>query len=199
MPDYTRTGELMISKGFLSQEQLDEALKLQKLIPRRIGELLQDLGYAKDEHVAMCLSEQYDYPFLDLKNVEIDPDAVNLLDGETALKYCILPFKFLQDAVECAIGDPIDVISTDTISRILGKKLVLHISPVSQLIASIKSLYNHTPSPENELTVKPLMNKKRRPHRQRDREALLAALDKSQKTSRRQSKKSQVTEGRKSA
>ena len=42
-----KLGEILLRLGYVHPEQVTEALELQKIRPKRIGELLMDLGYIR--------------------------------------------------------------------------------------------------------------------------------------------------------
>ncbi len=64
---------IFLSMGCVHEEQIEEALEIQKLRPRRIGQVLLDLGYIEEDHLLEALSEQFDIPFE--KDISADLDA----------------------------------------------------------------------------------------------------------------------------
>ena len=76
-----RLGSLLIEKGFLRREQLEDALELQKSKGRGrlLGEILVDEGFCSEDHVVECLAAEYDYPYAKLDPRLCDPAAVDLL------------------------------------------------------------------------------------------------------------------------
>ena len=44
-------GQILLQKGLITQEQLDEALKVQKNTTEQVGRILVDLGYVTDRDV----------------------------------------------------------------------------------------------------------------------------------------------------
>lgn len=50
-PNPLRLGELLISKGYISREQLDDALFKQPLSNKKLGEVLIEEGYAQPHHI----------------------------------------------------------------------------------------------------------------------------------------------------
>lgn len=54
-----RLGELLIEQGLISQEQLDEALEMQKMFPdQTIGQLLCRLGYIRESDLSLVLDQK---------------------------------------------------------------------------------------------------------------------------------------------
>jgi hypothetical protein len=57
-PSPLRLGELLVSTGHITREQLDDALSKQSGSGKKIGEVLIEEGYAKPHHVRRCLRMQ---------------------------------------------------------------------------------------------------------------------------------------------
>lgn len=53
-----KLGEMLIESGVITQEQLEQALSVQKTKEEKIGKILEDLGFASRDNVAMALSEK---------------------------------------------------------------------------------------------------------------------------------------------
>lgn len=54
-----RLGELLIEQGHISQEQLDEALEMQKMLPdQTVGQLLCRLGYIRESDLSLVLDQK---------------------------------------------------------------------------------------------------------------------------------------------
>ena len=53
-----KLGDLLISVGKLTQEQLENALKIQKATGKKLGELLVDEGYVTERDIIQVLEFQ---------------------------------------------------------------------------------------------------------------------------------------------
>ena len=58
-PSKPPIGEVLVSRGDLSREQLDRAVGLQRSFRGRLGRLLIALGFVTRAQVATALGEQY--------------------------------------------------------------------------------------------------------------------------------------------
>jgi len=56
-----RIGELLVRAGHATQEHVDQALELQPLLHKRLGEILVDKKWVKPRDVAEALAAQYGY------------------------------------------------------------------------------------------------------------------------------------------
>jgi hypothetical protein len=103
-----RLGDLLVSKGFLSEEQLAEALVESKNTDERLGLVLLRKGFVFGPELARTLSEQWGIPYLNLSSTSVDRQAVRLLPYEIGAKYAAIPVRYLDGAVQVAFADPSD-------------------------------------------------------------------------------------------
>ncbi len=85
-----RIGEILVSKGIISQKQLDEALKEQEATGEFIGRILIRKKYATEEAVAKGLSEELGFAYIDLSKYSIEQEAIKLVPED------IWPFLFIK-------------------------------------------------------------------------------------------------------
>src|SRR5713226_3193546 len=86
-----RLGELLTKASLITQDQLKEALKVQKEAGGKLGETLIKLGYVSEEDITECLSQQFGVPSINLAHFEIDALVIKLIPADVARKYNILP------------------------------------------------------------------------------------------------------------
>src|SRR6187549_2963159 len=87
----SRLGELLISAGNLSAEQLESALERQKTQKLPLGQLLVKLGFISDDAMRMALASQVGVPFIDLDNTSIDPGLGRVLNKNFARRHVLVP------------------------------------------------------------------------------------------------------------
>ena len=129
-----KVGELLVSEGFITKEQLREALESQRLNGEKLGSVLVKKGYIDEEAIATLLSKQYGIPFVDLDGCEIEPSVINLIPADICLKYELIPIKRTGSILTVAMVDPTNVYSLDDIKFMTG----LNIEPVIALESSIR-------------------------------------------------------------
>ena len=84
-------GQMLIERGLITQEQLDQALEAQKQSTQLIGEILIDLGFLQRQPFFETLAEQFQVPFVDLGRNPVDANIAQLLDKEMATRSQALP------------------------------------------------------------------------------------------------------------
>ena len=131
-----RLGDVLVDSGVISQEQLEQGLKLQKGTGRKLGETLVDEGIATEEAIARALSNQLGYDMVDLQNVTVPEDILGLVPGNVLERYKVLPFEYSPDSVNLlrvAMADPMDMAAMDDITIITN----LQVEPVVSTTRSI--------------------------------------------------------------
>ena len=66
---YPRLGDLLVSAGLITPEQLSEGLRLQKGSNKRLGTVLQEQGYITETELIEALQMQLGIEFIDLSKV----------------------------------------------------------------------------------------------------------------------------------
>jgi len=119
-------GQMLIERGLITQDQLDQALEAQKQSTQLIGEILVDLGFVQRQPVYEALAEQLRVPFVNLATDAPDPKVVGLLDKDTAKRLKSLPFARGDGTIRVAMAEPEDVMAHDD----LKMRLQVNIEPL---------------------------------------------------------------------
>ncbi len=102
-----KLGEILLGQGFISREELGEALEAQASRDgRRLGEVLIDLGLASHKMVAIALAIQHGVPFLSLNGRAIDPALAALVPAEAARRLGVVPLAREPGRLRVAVADP---------------------------------------------------------------------------------------------
>ena len=101
-----RIGELLISEGLISREQLQRALDEQRASGTRVGYNLVKLGYIKETELTKMLARQYRMPAVDLTKFEVDPRIAKLIPSDLAIKHLVLPLKRDGRTLTVAMANP---------------------------------------------------------------------------------------------
>jgi type IV pilus assembly protein PilB len=104
-----RLGALLVEKGYLTNEQLSEALVERAQSGELLGETLVRLGFIFEDELARVLAEQVGVAFADPDTTSVDAHAAATLPRELGEALCVLPVRFLADGgILVAVADPLD-------------------------------------------------------------------------------------------
>jgi type IV pilus assembly protein PilB len=136
-------GDYLLTKKIISQEQLDEAIQEQKKTHQKIGAILIAMGYVSEKDIAQALSEQLDFPFIDLSTYEVDPDALQFIPDNIARKLEVIPVFSVGDSLSIAMTNPLDVGAIDEIERLTnGLRVKPLIGTKKDIMAAIEKHYS---------------------------------------------------------
>ena len=86
-----------------------------------------------EERHAREVAARYRYRYIDLDNVHIDSDLFRSIPVDLMFRYNFVPMTERNGSLEIAIADPRQLPELDEISLLLGKKLRINVSPLSQI------------------------------------------------------------------
>lgn len=137
--------EMLLAKGLITSEQLETALALQKTTDKKVGQILIELGYIKEDQLLHFLAEQLNIPLVDLKSYPLQPDLVKLLPEFYARHFrSIVLNEEGDDALLIGMVDPQDLLSQDEIERILKKKIKIALIREDDLLNILDSIYRRS-------------------------------------------------------
>jgi len=139
-----KLGELLCQSGVISQEQLSQALNLQKQKGGRIGSVLLDLGVLTVPSLVAALKERHHVSAADLYEMEISPQVLGILPIEKMKQYQVLPIAVGPKSVFLAMADPGDVTTLTELEFFFGRSVHPLVVPEAQLVAALRHLEKDT-------------------------------------------------------
>ena len=139
-----RLGELLTKASLITQDQLKEALKIQKETAGKLGETLIKLGFVSEEDITECLSQQFGVPSINLAHFEIDSNVIKLIPADVARKYNILPVNKTGATITIAMADPTNVFAMDDIKFMTGYNVEPVVASELGIKAAIDNYYGTT-------------------------------------------------------
>jgi len=135
-------GEMLVSAGKITRDQLNKALALQKDGSGKLVQLLVKIGAIEDEDsVFEFIGKQLNIGALRLSDIELNPDVVKLIPLDIARKFNVIAVSKLGKTLIVAISDPNNIYVLDAIKFITGCNIQPVISPEKAIQKSIDSFY----------------------------------------------------------
>jgi len=133
-----KLGEMLKEAGLVTSEQVEKALREQKIKKKHIGDILVELGYVTEKDIAEVLAAQLEIPFVSGEKDMLRPKVGQRLDvlisPEVARRYSIIPLSFENNILSLAMADPSDVMILDNVKKIAN----CEINPVIAVKSDIK-------------------------------------------------------------
>jgi type II secretory ATPase GspE/PulE/Tfp pilus assembly ATPase PilB-like protein len=134
-----KIGQMLINKKLITSEQLEEALSEQTRTGELLGAILIKKGFLNQEDFLKVLSEQFNVPFIKLKETTIDPLAIKKVPAKFAWYYKVMPVKFVDNKLLIASSDPLR--SLDDLRIFLGYDLKPALAEETEIMEAIKEHY----------------------------------------------------------
>jgi type IV pilus assembly protein PilB len=138
-----KLGQLLITANLITDDQLKEAVSLQRKEGGRLGANLVKLGYITEEKLVAFLSKQWGVPAINLSDYKIDPSVLKLVPGEVARKYFIIPVARVGATLTIAMSDPSNVFVIDDVKFMTGYNVEVVVSGESSIVNAISVHYRN--------------------------------------------------------
>lgn len=136
-----QVGELLVKRGRLTPQRLQEALEEQKSRGRKklLGEVLVDLGFCSNEHVMEALAECYGVPFARVTPRVADPRVTEVLPREFIEGHCVLPLFLVDGVLTVAVSEPANLFLMEEIERLAGRQVQMVAATPQDIRATLQS------------------------------------------------------------
>jgi len=134
-------GELLIERGIITDAQLEEALRVQKEKGGLLGEVLVKMGFTKEEDIAQALTIQYGFPYLPLKNYELNKEITKLIPENVAREHNLIPIDQIGDTLTIATSNPLNIKAVEAIEQMTKCKAQIFVSTLTDINHAINKLY----------------------------------------------------------
>ena len=139
-----RLGDILIKQNVLTEEQLKQALELQKGSGKKIGEVLVDSGMITEEMIVRALQMQLGLKVVHLSGVVIPKEVRNLVSVSLLKKYRCIPFEldpYNANILHLAMADPMDMTAIDDISIVTNLQVEPYIATTREVLTAIDRCY----------------------------------------------------------
>lgn len=110
-----KIGELLLAKGYITDEQLRTGLSIQSQSSRKLGNILVEAGIITEEQLVEIISEKLIVPRINLASLVINPEIVQLIPVDLAKKHTIFPIFKMGQCLTVVMADPLNVNALDEV------------------------------------------------------------------------------------
>jgi type IV pilus assembly protein PilB len=141
-PQFAQLGEILVHKGYINNQQLEEGLRKQKNFDTKIGETLIKLGYLKEDELLNALQLQLECDVIrESELLELDEDIVKLIPEPFAMENRVLAIRDTGNAMIVAMTDPENVVIQDSLQKMVGKNVIPTLIGESALTDALEKYY----------------------------------------------------------
>ncbi|WP_456392640.1 GspE/PulE family protein [Persephonella sp.] len=134
-------GQLLKELGYITEEQIQVALEVQKVKGGLFGEILQQLSFVSPREVAEAIAHQSGKPFIDLSQYPPSKEALRLIDKNMAKQFQVLPFNIEGTKLYLAMANPYDLNAVDIVQRRTGLEIEIYVADTETLQKTIEIQY----------------------------------------------------------
>jgi type IV pilus assembly protein PilB len=130
-------GEILVSEGVITAQQLEEAYGLGGPQPHEVGQILLSLGYVDESDLAKALARRLRLEFTELNADAVDREAAGLVDRKVLRRYGMLPLRVEKGRLVVAMRDPTNLYALEDLRMLSG----YHISPVVVVESDLRRVF----------------------------------------------------------
>ena len=140
-------GQILISQGILTEDQLRIALLEQLKSRQPVGKLLVQLGFVSEATLRDALSEKLGLQSVDLSQIVVDPAAIRLVPRDFARRHNLFPVAVDRERrrLILAISDTNNIVALDQVRAQLRGELEIEVrlAGESEIARAIEQFYGH--------------------------------------------------------
>ncbi|MCB9617235.1 MAG: hypothetical protein H6721_16100 [Sandaracinus sp.] len=141
-----RIGDMLVAAGFVTEEQVEEALASQKESGLRLGAELVALGFVTEVQLIQVLSNQLSVPWVSLHHIEMTRELLDLVPAEVADRYGLIPVyrrvvRREGETLFVAMDDPTNEDAIAEVRRASGLPVKPMVAPPTDIRNAIRVYY----------------------------------------------------------
>lgn len=137
-----RLGDMLIELNYITDNDLQEALKIQKDTGGKVGEILVEKGFITEDDLLQELEIQLGIQRIYLDVLTVDKEAVKTISESLARKYNVLPVQFIDDKLLLLMNDPLNIIAEDDVRIASGRDIKIALCGRAEIAQAISKYYS---------------------------------------------------------
>lgn len=121
-----KLGEVLIETGYITQEQLQEALEYQRnsATKKMLGDALIELGFITEDDRMQALSKRLNVKIMSAEQLKSSIDAIALVPKEDARRMGLIPLQIERDSLIVATDNPLNYYDFSELEDRTGKNVI---------------------------------------------------------------------------
>lgn len=137
-----KLGQMLVSEGRITEEQLELALERQAEMGGKLGECLVELGLIESEdEIREILNRQFSLGTLKLSEMELEPEVVNLVPADMARKFGAIAVDRDGNSLTVAVSNPDDPFALDALKFVTGCEILPVVASETSIQKALEVYY----------------------------------------------------------
>jgi type IV pilus assembly protein PilB len=137
-----KLGEILVAQGVISEDMLAQALEEQKTDGEKLGTTLIRMGFVTDSELLQALSKHFGVRAVDLKAREPKDSVLQLISGDIAAKYMVVPVSRFGRKLTLAMLNPHDMTAIEDIKFATGFEIEPVVAHLDDIVGIIENHYH---------------------------------------------------------
>jgi hypothetical protein len=137
--DRPRLGDLLLRKGLITQEQLEQALNESRTGGDLLGRVMIRRQFIFEDELARTLADQLDIPYVNLRVAGYDRAVAQMLPSREGMRIAALPIGVLGGRIRVVLADPSDEHAKALLRQYVGD-FTLAVSDLSEIELAWRTL-----------------------------------------------------------
>ncbi|MBC2579945.1 GspE/PulE family protein [Clostridium sp. DJ247] len=143
-----RLGEILIDAEVITEDVLQKALILQKETGEKLGEVLVSKGFTTNEQIVNAIKQQLGIPLVNLDAINVRQDVIDILPVSIAKKHEAIPIDIMNGFLLVAMSDPLNYFAIEDIKIATGYNVKTAIALRNSLLDNIEKYYGKSRAQE---------------------------------------------------
>ncbi len=139
-------GEVLKEYGYITQEQIEQALQYQKSQTggkkARLGTLLVEMGFVTELQVLQALGLKLDLQMVNLEEYDVDVDVAAKIPKQLAEKYNVIAVSENDGRLQLVMSDPLNFYAQEDIRQIVDMPLEVLLCEEAKIRKAIENYYS---------------------------------------------------------
>lgn len=137
-----RLGDMLVELGTITQKQLEEELKKQRVTGKRLGELFIEDKLITENEMLSLLEVQLGIPRVYLDMLSADDEAVKLIPQSLAIRYNLIPISVEENKINVVMSDPLNIFALDDVKIASGYEVEPLLATEAEIKRAIDKYYS---------------------------------------------------------
>lgn len=134
-------GEVLIDRGLLTSERLDEARSASRTSGRALATVLVSDGFVAEDELLPILADLHGLPFVGPDDLTASREAVRGVPAKIASHYGIAPLRLESGVLTIAVSNPLDMSAPEDIETNLGYHVERVLACRSDILGALRRYY----------------------------------------------------------
>jgi type II secretion system protein E len=134
---------MLVERGFITPDQLEQALDEQRRTGELLGRILVRLGFTQESDLLATLGDQLGLPVVNLNDRNVDPEALSKVPDEFAMRHQLIPLRADDQThtLTVAMANPLDVHPLDDLRLVTGYSIQPALASPNDIKRAIEQFY----------------------------------------------------------